>query len=184
MDVQLQYSAEQDRIRLLLPHSGSNHVWWLTRRLTLALLPGLVQKLASVPLPPAPPSSWAPSPGGLPIAEQHNLLMEYDGPRSDPAPTSPASGTNEETLIEPGDERTERLVMAAHFKLSTNACVLRLEARDGSVPLNLNRQQVHNLLEALAQLCRTAGWVEQAPVPGWLGIPERSKRQSVPPQAN
>lgn len=182
MDVQLQYSAEQDRIRLLLPRAGSDHIWWLTRRLTLALLPGVVQKLAAVPLPPAPATSWAPSPGGLPIAEQHNLLMEYDGPRSDPAPAAPAPVVVEASAG-PDDERTERLVMAAHLKLSANACVLRLEARDGSVPLNLNRQQVHSFLEALARLCRTAGWVGEAHLPGWLGVPERPDEQPAPPKA-
>lgn len=110
--------------------------------------------------------------------------MEYDGPRSDAAPTSPASVENVEALTEPGDVLAERLVMAAHLKLSANACMLRLEAREVSVPLNLNRQQVHSFLEALARLCRTAGWVEEARLPEWLGVSERCNAQSAPLQAN
>ncbi|WP_439546585.1 hypothetical protein [Sandarakinorhabdus sp.] len=73
---------------------------------------------------------------------------------------------------------------AAHVTLSANACVLRLESRDGGVPLNLNRQQLHSLLEALARLCRTAGWVEEARMPGWLGVRAPVNEQSVPPKGS
>jgi len=174
VDIQLHYDASQDRIRLTLPRDGSDYSWWLTRRLSLKMLPGFVGRLTAVPLPPAPKSSWAPSPTALNIAQQHSLLMEYDGPRSEPA----GRGHDDASVIAAaGDtDPMTRLVIAAHLKLRPDGCSLRLQATEGELSLNLNRQQLHSFLEALAKLCRTARWTEATVLPDWLGALEVAGR--------
>ncbi len=181
MDIQLDYDQCEDRIRLRLREDDGQLVWWFTRRLTLLVLPGLVQRLAAVPLPAAPASAWAPSPSKLPIGEQHHLLMEYDGPRSGSAASSDETGAAPPPPEDPHADRSARVATSVHFTLTAQSCSLCLEASEGKLNLNLNRQQLHSMLEALARLCRAARWIDAACLPVWLGTPEPQGVPALPP---
>lgn len=62
LSIDLSYRPEEDRIRLTLrPAAAAHSQWWLTRRITLALMRAWVDKLQEVPLPEVTAAPWMPS---------------------------------------------------------------------------------------------------------------------------
>lgn len=161
MELDVAYHAPEDRIRLLIRRPDQPSEWWLTRRATLRLLDGWVQRLESVPLPriaPAPQAPWMPPPVQE-LGQQHAVLMELDAPRA-----------RMEPVTRPGSSAASGgLVSTVKLTVSTASCSLQLVAQSHQVDLKLSRKDGHALLEALACAVNRSGWLEGHVLPEWLG---------------
>jgi hypothetical protein len=186
MDLDLHYDTPADRIRLRVPPERSAHTWWLTRRLVLPLLTGWLERLEALPLPPPAATPWTQQPARLSLAQQHALLMEYDGPRPGPLAT-PAGRTAPRRPAKPMDGPyaggLDVLVHTARLRVGEPLCTLTLVSDPAQLALNLNRHDAHGLLEAVARLCRHARWLQGVEFPAWLGTPEPGDPAEGPPHA-
>ena len=161
VELDVAYHAPEDRIRLLIRRADQPSEWWLTRRTTLRLLDGWVQRLESVPLPritPAPEAPWMPPPVRE-LGQQHAVLMELDAPRARMEACA--------SLGSPA--RLGGLVSTVKLTVSASSCSLRLVAQAQQVDLTLTRKDAHALLEALACAVNRSGWLAGHVLPEWLG---------------
>lgn len=151
------YSDSEDRLWVRCLMKDEDDVrFWITRRLTLALIEAMGIKLRET-LPALP----------VPMAEDLRLAVEYQSaleiPR-EPAPPAPENPV----------ARTQELPLCHTVDISTHpshawAIVWKVA---GAAPLALtaNRQTIHRLLAALINRAEAAGWAP-ALSQSWL-IPE------------
>ena len=158
MQIDLTYDATQDRLCLTLRGADESTHWWLTRRMTLALLQGWLGKLEEVPLPIWADAPWTQGAAPRDLAQEHALSLEFDAPAYNPRTTLPREDL--------------RLVDTANIIVTPTECRLQLVAAGTTCQLVLTRKESHGLVEAFALQVRQAGWLQVLDLPDWVGVPQ------------
>lgn len=148
------YSDSEDRLWARCVLAGNNESrFWLTRRLTLALIHALAEKLHKT-LPALP----------VPMEDSLRLAMEYQAALDAPADSAPA---------QPSTARNHTGAMPLCHSIDITpspdkpwGIQWRLENRQ-ALALSPERNQVHRVLAILISRAEAAGWAP-ALAEGWL----------------
>jgi hypothetical protein len=153
------YSDSEDRlwVRCVLQGGGESR-FWLTRRLALALIKGVTDKLADT-LSPVP----VPMDKALRLALEHQAGFEKP---SDPAPPAPRSSS----------KAASEMSLCTRIDLTPGNKSWRIVWIAGGQPLTLNmaREAVHRMLAGLISRAQQAGWAPELPA-SWLKSEERER---------
>ncbi len=151
MDIDLTFDNRNDRLLIRLHNNSTDLHWWLTRRVTLRLIKAWVDKLEQIGLPQI---NALPHLTTRDIGLEHNLSLEFDGPKH-----KEASFVNEQVV---------HLVEVIDITVSSIGCQLHLKSKNKAIKLSLTRMQSHAILEMLSKLVKRAKWLEQIDWPKWL----------------
>jgi len=154
LSLDLSYQSNEDRLHLNLRINGQSMEWWLTRKMTLALIMHWAEKLLDIGLPQIQVEGIA----GLKrdLGLEHALSLEYDGPEKKDVNF---------TLV-----KDARLVKEIVLSVTELESVLAFKAEQKKSELRLTRKESHSLLEMIASQAKVAGWLTVPDLPNWLGI--------------
>ena len=151
LQMDLTYLPVEDRLLLSLRKNSEQAHWWLTRRLSTALVAALADKLEKVGLPSLPFQRKVPE---RDLSQEHALSLEFDGPQTKKAANAPA-----ENVL---------LMHEVTLTVTELECTLILKSQTKHSQMSLTRKETHALLEMLASKARHAGWLEHTHWPVWL----------------
>lgn len=152
--VDLAYLTSEDRLILTVIKNSINHShWWLTRRITCALVFAWVEKLEAIGLPEIALQQLKTKNRNL--SQEHALSLEFDGPQS--------KKTHPEYL------QSSMLISEITISVSPVDCTLTLKAESSATKLTLTRKETHSFLEMIASKSKQAGWLDLPNWPIWLG---------------
>jgi hypothetical protein len=153
IQLDLDYLANEDRLLLTIKKNGEFSDWWLTRRLTSALVGAWIEKLELIGLPELTLAQLQSSQRNLP--QEHALSLEFDGPQI----KKPKIATPQNPM----------LIKEITISVTKIDCAIVLKAECKSTQLNLTRKEAHACLEMIASKSKQAGWLITLHWPNWLG---------------
>lgn len=151
MDIDLTFDNRNDRLLIRLHDNSTDLSWWLTRRVTLRLIKAWADKLEQIGLPKIDALPHLPP---RDIGLEHNLSLEFDGPKSKKAPFVIG--------------HVVHLVEEIDITVSSIGCQLHLKSKTKDTRFSLTRMQSHAILEMLSNVVKRAKWLEQIDWPKWL----------------
>lgn len=154
------YSDSEDRlwVRCCLQGGGESR-FWLTRRLALALIKGIADKLAET-LPPLP----------VPMDDTLRLALEHEAGFEKPAEPAPPAP---ESSLQPAVEMS----LCTRIDLTAGANgwkIVWMPVGQAPMTLNMPREAVHRMLAGLIGRIQGAGWAPALTAP-WLDSETRQR---------
>ena len=160
MNLDVYYSAEEDRLRLSLRDHNNRTDCWLSRRILLAWINGWLRQLDAVNLPQV---AGVDLPRDL--GAEHRLSLEFDGPVSAPE------------VLHTIPPRSEWLRETLSLTVQATGSVLTLNGQGNQMSFELTRKESHAVLDMLAAKARVVGWLDTPQWPVWLGTSEPQPRR-------
>ena len=151
MDIDLTFIDIEDRMQLTITSELKANSWWLSRRLLLRLLNVWTEKLEQIALPDIPGIFDA---AHRNMADEHNLALEFDGPKPKSNPTR--------------SDRQGELLTAIDLTVSSIQTRLTLRGANKEMTLSLSRRETHAFIEMLFLKSKSAGWLKTVKYPTWL----------------
>lgn len=151
MNIDLTFVEVEDRMHLTVSSKLKVDSWWLSRRLLLRLLSVWTDKLEQVALPDIP--------GILDtthrnIADEHNLALEFDGPKFK---------CNQTNVSLQGE-----LLTAVDLTVNSIQSQITLRGENKKMTFSLSRRETHAFIEMLFLKSKSAGWLKIVNYPIWL----------------
>lgn len=150
--IDLSYLPVEDRLLLTLRRNKEQADWWLTRRLSTALVAAMASKLETVGLPTVPLYQRQATERDL--SQEHALSLEFDGPAPKETTNAPAHNV--------------LLMQEVTLTVTELECTLVFKAQNQHSQFSLTRKETHALLEMLVSKSRQAGWLQHHQLPEWL----------------